>query len=185
MHTKKYFYLFFISIFFFQATTTTVNALEKKDSNLPNQACLERACVKGADTVPHTIFAAAKRHFVPNDETSLNPEVIFNLINEYRAKLGLKPFEKDENLCTIAKSREPELMGEIFGGKGIHAGFRARHLPYWTTENMKYGGDENNVFNWWLSSPIHHRAIVSNSKYSCGACLGHACIQLFTSYIPK
>lgn len=178
-------YAFVLFVLMTLPNTHVVIAVEQ---NEVTQACFERACVVNEfdNAKKPSVFEAVKRQFfAPKDDITLNPELVFNLINAYRTKKGLPAFEKDENLCSIAKSREPELMGEIFGGKGIHSGFRARHLPYWATENMKYGGDENDVFNWWLSSPIHHKAIIGDSKYSCTACSGRACIALFTSYIPK
>ncbi len=177
-------YAFVLFAFLTLPNTKVVIAVEQISAPL---ACFERACIHNESDNGGTIntFAATQRQFVPKDEPNLNPDIVFNLINAYRAKIGLPAFEKDDNLCAIAKSREPELVGEIFDGKGIHSGFRARNLPYWATENMKYGPDENDVFTWWLSSPIHHKAIVSNDKFSCGACKGHICIQLFTNYIPK
>lgn len=122
--------------------------------------------------------------FTPSSTGQNNPDTIFNLINEYRGRLGLPPFEKDANLCSIAASRGPEMPGEIAAGT-LHSGLYNRNLPYWITENMKYGGNEVDTVNWWLNSPIHHAAIVSNAKYACGTCVGDVCDMLFTSYVPK
>jgi hypothetical protein len=106
------------------------------------------------------------------------------MINDHRKSLGLPEFQKEDKLCALAKERGPELPGEAASG-AIHAGFDARNLPYWITENMKYGGSEQDVFNWWMESPLHRRAIESDAQYSCGECYGDACIQLFTSYVSK
>lgn len=187
MHKKTAIFLAFIlSTTLLAISPSYVSAVEKQTQPASNAAaCFERACTKIIDKKQITIFAAAQRRFAPTDEPSLNADVLFDLVNTYRAKLGLPAFIKDAALCQIAESRKPELMGEIFGGKGIHSGFRARNLPYWATENMKYGPNEQEVLQWWIGSSIHHRALVSDSKYSCSACSGHACIQLFTSYIAK
>jgi hypothetical protein len=50
---------------------------------------------------------------------------------------------------------------------------------------MKYGTDEKGALDWWLTSYIHKKAVEGNFTYSCGECWGNACIELFTSYIPR
>jgi len=115
---------------------------------------------------------------------SHNPDLLMQMINDHRKNMGLPEFQKEDRLCALAKERGPELPGEAASG-AIHAGFNARNLPYWITENMKYGGSEQDMFNWWLNSAIHRRAIEGDSQYSCGECYGDACIQLFTSYVAK
>lgn len=115
---------------------------------------------------------------------SVNADTLFSIVNNYRTSIGLPPFEKDSVICDIAKKRGPELDREVETGT-IHAGFYALNLPYWATENMKYGGNEQEMFNWWLNSPIHRNAIEGNYKYSCGECFGHSCNQIFTNYQQK
>jgi len=121
----------------------------------------------------------------PEKPSSLDANLIFNMINQHRANLGLAAFEKEEKLCAMAQERGPELYDEIFTNGNIHGGFYKRNFPWWITENMKYGESEESVFNWWLSSPIHRKAIESDFIYSCGECYGNSCVQLFTSYTPK
>ena len=118
---------------------------------------------------------------------SLNADVLFNLVNNYRIQLSLEPLTKDSTLCDLANSRAPELYNEIFGSSYMHAGFRerAKSLNYWATENMIYQNSENGALNWWLNSPIHKSAIVGDYKYSCTACSGKSCCQIFTSFVPK
>lgn len=116
---------------------------------------------------------------------SLNSESIFEMINSHRASIDLPPFQKDERLCALAQERGPELYDEIFVTRNIHGGFYERNLPYWITENMKHGDSESTVFNWWMSSSIHRKAIEGSFTYSCGECYGNSCVQLFTSYQPK
>jgi uncharacterized protein YkwD len=118
-------------------------------------------------------------------QPTLNADLVFQMINDHRAKLGLTPFEKEAKLCSIAEYRRPQLNNEIFGSGYIHKGFRELNLPYWITENMAGYGSEVANFNWWLSSSLHRSAIEGNYKYSCGACDNTTCAQLFTSYIPK
>lgn len=123
---------------------------------------------------------------IPSDKPpSLNSDLIFEMINNHRVRLGLQPFEKEERLCALARERGPELYDEIFVTGNIHGGFNERNLPWWITENMKYGASEEAVFNWWLGSSIHRKAIEGDFVYSCGECYGNSCAQLFTSYTPK
>lgn len=114
----------------------------------------------------------------------LNTETIFNLINDHRRAIGLAPFEKDQKLCDIAISRIPELPQEAASGN-YHHGLYARALPYWITENMKYGSDEAGTVIWWLNSPIHRAAMEGDYRYSCGASVGDIAIELFTNWSPK
>lgn len=113
-----------------------------------------------------------------------NPDVILSIINAIRAQVGLPAFEKNDALCAVAESRASEIPVEVANGR-FHSGLHAKNLPYWITENMKYGSDDNGTVQWWMSSPIHHAAIMGHSKYSCGKCVGNACIQLFSSFEPK
>ncbi|MGB4966046.1 MAG: hypothetical protein WBO77_02980 [Microgenomates group bacterium] len=113
-----------------------------------------------------------------------NPDLILQLINAIRTQAGLPAFEKNDALCAVAESRTPEIPVEVANGR-FHSGLHAKNLPYWITENMKYGSNDGGTVQWWMNSPIHHAAIMGNSKYSCGKCVGNACIQLFTSFEPK
>lgn len=124
---------------------------------------------------------------VPQTQTSssnLNPDTVFALVNEQRAANGLPPFQKNEEVCQIAKSRGPELNNEVATGT-LHSGLYNRNLPYWVTENMKYGGNEQEAVNWWLNSPVHRQALLGGATYSCVECVGNTCAQLFTSFSPK
>jgi hypothetical protein len=101
----------------------------------------------------------------------LDVEKLFSMINGHRTSIGLAPFQKDANLCSLAQSRAPELPGEIANGS-IHAGFRSRNLPYWATENMIHQDTEEEAFSWWMNSGLHRISIEGSHKYSCGACQG-------------
>lgn len=117
--------------------------------------------------------------------SSLNPDTILQLINQYRAGINLPALEKDEKLCKVAEYRKPQLYDEIFTSGTIHKGFYDLKLPYYIVENMaSYGSEQANV-SWWLGSQIHREAIEGDFKYSCGACAGNSCTQLFTNFSPK
>lgn len=122
----------------------------------------------------------------PADGANLDTNLIQDLINAHRASIGKPAFQKDAALCQLAQVRSQELQGELFEGKGyLHSGLYNRQLPYWITENAKYGSNEAGTVRWWLNSPIHRSAIEGDHTYSCGACTGTKCSQLFTSYTPK
>lgn len=122
----------------------------------------------------------------PSDITSTdsNGEKMFTMVNEYRAEKGLGSFEKDGRLCEIARSRAPQVNSELSSGT-LHKGFKELNLPYWATENIAaYSTVEENL-HFWLSDYIHKKAIESDSKYSCVACSGSSCSQIFTSFVSK
>lgn len=115
----------------------------------------------------------------------LNADKLFGMVNAHRKTYNLPPFQKDKALCDIATSRTPELYNEIFVNNNMHAGFYARNLPYWATENMIYMRTEEDALRWWLNSPIHRQAIEGSYTHSCTACLGQACSEIFTNFTPK
>ena len=128
-------------------------------------------------TVPHN--SQNEAHF-------LKPEIILSLINQHRTDRGLTPLVEHQDLCTIAQSRVSELDEEIFGPTPMHQGMRDRNFSYWITENLIHQPTEEAAFNWWISSPVHRRAIESSTHiYTCGACQGNNCTQLFTSFITR
>ncbi len=116
--------------------------------------------------------------------TDSNGERMFAMVNEYRAGKGLTSFEKDGRLCEIATKRAPQINGELSNGT-LHKGFKDLNLPYWATENIAaYSTLEQNL-KFWLSDYIHKKAIESDNKYSCTACSGTSCSQIFTSFVGK
>lgn len=125
---------------------------------------------------------------INNDVTlmpSLNADLIFGLVNKHRTDIGLPALIKDEKTCNIAKLRAPQIYDELFVTFKYHSGFYALNLPYWSTENIIYYDTEQGAVDWWLNDPGHRRVIEGDYKYSCVACYGNACSQIFTSYIPK
>lgn len=116
---------------------------------------------------------------------TLSAEVLFSLVNNHRSSISLPPFVQEAQICAVAYSRREEIAQEIYLGLPMHAGFYAKNLPYWATENMIYMRTEVEALNWWLNSPIHRSAIEGNYKYACGVCNGEVCNMVFTNYDPK
>jgi uncharacterized protein YkwD len=107
------------------------------------------------------------------------------MVNDHRSKLGLPVFEKEDRVCQMVASRAPQVYDEVFKDGPMHKGFKALNLPYWATENIAaYDSIEKN-FDFWLRDDIHRKAIESAAKYSCVACSGTYCSQIFTSFVPK
>ncbi len=117
--------------------------------------------------------------------SSLNAEKIFTMVNSHRANIGKAAFIKEDSLCRIAENRAPQIKDELYGGKKMHSGFYGLNLPYWATENIAAYSTEEQTVKWWLSDYIHKKAIESDNKYSCVACSGRYCSQVFTSFIKK
>lgn len=112
-------------------------------------------------------------------------EKLFAMTNEHRAKLGLPVLEKDERLCSAANQRATQIYDEIFVSGPMHKGFFALNLPYWASENIaSYQSIEEN-FNFLVNDPPHRKAIESDNKYSCVACSGNSCSQIFSSFVTK
>lgn len=135
-------------------------------------------------TTPIPQISQAAQDYISVEGPNLNSELIFNLINSHRSSIGKAPFQKDDALCSLAQIRSTELSAEFANGS-LHSGLYNRNLPYWITENAKWGSNEAGTVQWWLNSGVHRRAIEGDYTYSCGACVGNSCVQLFTSYTPK
>jgi uncharacterized protein YkwD len=112
-------------------------------------------------------------------------EKLFAMANEHRAKIGLPAFEKEEKVCQMVAQRAPQVYDEVFKEGPMHKGFKALNLPYWATENIAAYDSIDKNFDFWLRDDIHRKAIESAAKYSCVACSGTYCSQIFTSFIPK
>jgi uncharacterized protein YkwD len=115
----------------------------------------------------------------------LNAELLFQMVNSHRNSIGLSSFAKDPRVCEVVNSRAPELDNEIYGSSYMHAGFQARSLPYWATENMISMQTEEQALSWWLNSPVHRSAIEGDYAYACLACSGKSCAMVFTNFEPK
>jgi uncharacterized protein YkwD len=158
--------------------------MEKQNENTISQPENKKAEVKKEtktpDKKPETI---TPKTIV--SALSGSAEKLFQMANEHRAKLGLAAFEKEERICKIAEARAPQIYDEVFKNGPMHKGFKALGLPYWATENIAaYDSIEKN-FSFWLRDGIHRQALEGPSKYSCVACAGSYCSQIFTSFIPK
>ena len=120
-----------------------------------------------------------------NPDGSLSADTLFAMANTARANAGLPAFEKDERICSVAISRGPELYNEIMVTHTMHAGFYARNLPYFATENVISMRTDQEAFAWWMNSAVHRSAILGDYQYACVACYGNSCAMIFTNFTPK
>lgn len=118
---------------------------------------------------------------------------MWQVLNDWRAEEGLKPWIKDENLCQLAETRAKEMnqyvdyshnrFNERFTNGEISKTFNT-----WSTisenigtdfseKNMLYGGFP--IKRGWLNSPRHAEALRADYTYSCAACDKGYCVQLF------
>jgi len=116
--------------------------------------------------------------------TSSNADLLFQMTNDYRTKMGKPAFEKEERLCKIAEQRAPDVKPELVSGT-LHKGFKDLNLPYWATENIAAYQTMQENFNFLSTDYIHRKAIESDAKYSCTACVGTSCSQIFSSFLSK
>ncbi|MFW5703384.1 MAG: CAP domain-containing protein [Patescibacteria group bacterium] len=106
---------------------------------------------------------------------------LYSRVNDYRVQNGMPPFQTSERLCAIANQRAPEIAGEVATGT-IHAGFYSRGYGYPDIENAVGMGSVDANFNWWISSSLHRGSILGpDLTYSCLACSGGNCVQIFSS----
>lgn len=119
---------------------------------------------------------------------ALNSEILFNMVNEHRIRIGIPALIKDDSLMQLAIVRAPELFDEIFVNGNMHSGFyaRANSLGYYATENIIYNQSESGALNWWLNSPIHRAAIENATHTHTGiACSGKTCAMIYTHFQAK
>lgn len=161
-------------------TENTIKIVEPPSSPSPTSTPIDTSIVE-AEAI-HMTPAVASQGEISNG--SLHADTIFSIINQHRSQIGLPSFQRDDRLCQIAQARAPQITNEVVTGT-MHSGFFALHLPYWATENIISIHSDQEAVNWWLNEPIHRHAIEGNYIYSCVACSGESCSEVFTNFQPK
>lgn len=122
--------------------------------------------------------------YVTPTPVELNADKLWNLVNEHRQKLGLKPFIKDQRLCDIAKKRVLEVPKDEADGIP-HEGFIKNYHqgPYSLSENVNvhYTTEEDSL-NGWIHSPPHRKALEGSWIYSCIATNNDIAVEIFSSF---
>jgi uncharacterized protein YkwD len=112
---------------------------------------------------------------------ALNPDKLFDMVNQYRVSIGLPAVQRRDEVNQVAVSRAPEIFDEIFVNWNMHAGFYARNLPYQASEIIIYYNTEDGALNWWLNSSVHRGIIQGDWKYAGIGCEGKACAMIFAN----
>jgi uncharacterized protein YkwD len=153
---------------------------------------LENTNVVNASESADTQFPDGKHNKIKNSSElpvdpgkQLDREKLFILINEFRHAHGLPNLVKEPFLCQLAEVRVKEIYDEIMIVHRMHQGLRVRDIPYIVSENLIRTNSEEKAMNWWINSPIHLKTLLSDNKYSCGACQGNSCTQLFSNFTPR
>lgn len=139
--------------------------------------------LKPSATIAPSPFPTTDQSIIPS--YGLNADTLFSLVNNYRRENAKLLFTKDDTTCSIASVRAAQVYNEIYGTSQMHAGLNAMQLPYRITENIISYSTEEEAFNWWKNDYIHRIQMLGDFNYSCTACSGNSCSQVFTSYIPK
>lgn len=170
-----------------EAEPTHTPLIEKEKKPLPKVALATKVPEKVEDSVVKETPPPVESPIpTPRLNQSMSgAETLFQLTNQYRAKLSLPNFEKDEAICKIAELRAPQIYDEVFISGPMHKGFYSLNLPYWATENIAAYQTIDENFNFWITDYIHRKSIEGDYKYSCVACSNTSCSQIFTSFIPK
>lgn len=146
----------------------------------------------GTPTPTYTVSPTASPSSIPIPTLSpaapvlgLNADTIFTLVNTQRSANGLPSLQKNNTVCSIANQRAPQVYDEIFTTGKLDSGLKAMNLSYWLTENIINDSSEQDAVDWWMADSSHRQVILGNYKYSCVACSGFNCAQIFTSLVPK
>lgn len=114
----------------------------------------------------------------PTPIQSLDSDKLFQLVNEWRTQNGYQAYLKDQRLCDIASDRADDFDYSHAGLYEKYSGYR-----YVIQENLVYNYlNEQASLNGWLGSPGHLSTLKKPYLYSCIACDGRYCSQIFSSF---
>ena len=95
---------------------------------------------------------------------------VFDLINDYRKELGLKPLLMDDRFYLIAEKRN---LANHKLGRPTHVGMRKTNeelLPLgikYTAENLGWGyTTPEGLVGSWINSDDHHKILTGDWKYT-------------------
>lgn len=144
---------------------------------IPKPAIAAKIVVNKTPSPPTTIVPTMLATPIPS-LSGLKSSMLFSLVNNHRKSMGLTAFVENNNTCSFAQIRAPQVGAEIAGGY-MHSGFSSQPHPGVETENIISYNNEQGAFNWWINDTIHKEAIEGNYTYSCLACSGYSCAEEF------
>lgn len=111
-------------------------------------------------------------------KSGFDEEKLFNLVQQYRADSGRKPFKQSKMLCNIARIRLEEVKDNF-----SHEGFSDwQFCPgCGLAENLAkgYGGKEQLAMDAWLNSASHSANLNAGYPRSCLKTNGEVVVQIF------
>jgi len=137
-----------------------------------------------------TLILTAAGLAVASAQYGCNVDKVICCVNNYRAKYGLKPLNKDSSICRACQKHSQYMSGrrslDHSGSGGSSAGTRMRgegvDVGGWA-ENIASGQKtEDAVCAAWIKSAGHRRNIVGNYDAVCVARYGDYWTQDFVNY---
>lgn len=118
-------------------------------------------------------------------KTSLNRDVLWNEIQDWRIKNGFKPYEVSDELCEFAALRIEDIKLDF-----NHSKFYERSQTLlkgrqnkWVAENLAAdSSSERDVIIHWENSPSHKKNLDMNAQYSCLETSGTYAVQIFSNF---
>lgn len=118
---------------------------------------------------------------VVQKQTSVDEEILFNLVNEWRVNNNLKPLLVSEPLCDFASIRVEEIKKDFSHDKAF---VHRKNTGINVGENLSApftNPNEQKLLNAWLNSPTHKDNIADDHYiYSCLKCSENYCVQIFS-----
>jgi len=117
--------------------------------------------------------------------TALNPDKLWEIVNNWRTSQNLPAYIKNEQLCIVADERVAYIQKDW-----SHGGFRKNLSTYKNISGYKYLGEnlsrnnfpETAALDAWLDSPGHLENLKLPFTHSCIATDGTFAVQIFGSY---
>lgn len=137
--------------------------------------------LSGRETPAETTYIAPS----PSPKIGLDEGKLWSLIQEWRQSQGLKPYIKDQRLCSVAEQRLPEIRNEWSHDKFEKRFSNAQYWPYdyEIAENLAQGFDsEKNLLESWLSSSSHRKILNYSYTYSCIETSDGYAVQVFANF---
>lgn len=119
---------------------------------------------------------------IDNVKKDIDSDKLLSLINSWRKSQGFAEYIKDNRLCEIAKDRADDTVCRR--AECVHDGFVQKYSNYSfvIAENITGAYSEQDALDRWLSSKPHRNTLEKSYKYSCVACKGQLCVQIFSSF---
>lgn len=174
---------------------TTSSATINTTSTTAIQPTTERKTTVVQPASPQTTKPISTNPYVQNNSSNDSSYVdeVIRIVNEERARQGLQPLKKSNDLCKVAAIRATETIS-LFShtrpnGQSCFSILKEYHIPYMTVgENIAAGQQTPaEVMNSWMNSQGHRENIMNSSFGQIGVGVvrggsyGIYWVQMFTN----